>query len=157
MQAAPSAAGGPAAASIFAAATDKKLRLLEEAASGSGLAVAAEVDAGTVLTQLVAPRPGGRVGCMALCASAVRFVPSCDMAVLRCSVCRICFSPAACSRAGGRLLIAATEDGAVRAYKLPLTPEYLAVRLGRVCLLREVLGAALQQAAAARPSTAVRL
>lgn len=54
------AGSGPAAASIFAAATDKKLRLLEETTAGSGLAVAAEVDAGMVLTQLVAPRPGGR-------------------------------------------------------------------------------------------------
>lgn len=48
----------PAAASVFAASLDKKLRLLEESTAGSGLAVAAEVDAGTVITQLVAPGPG---------------------------------------------------------------------------------------------------
>lgn len=35
--------------------------------------------------------------------------------------------PFLCS-AGGRLLFAATEDGAVRSYKLPLTPECQAVR-----------------------------
>ena len=49
----------PAAAAVFAASLDKKLRLLEETTSGSGLAVTAEVDAGTVITQLVAPGPGG--------------------------------------------------------------------------------------------------
>lgn len=43
----------------------------------------------------------------------------------RCTV-RRC-SPAA----GGRLLFAATEDGSVRAYKLPLTPDFHAVR--RLC------------------------
>lgn len=49
----------PAAAAVFAASLDKKLRLLEETTSGSGLAVTTEVDAGTVITQLVAPGPGG--------------------------------------------------------------------------------------------------
>lgn len=42
-----------------------------------------------------------------------------------CSLC-LC-SPAA----GGRLLFAATEDGSVRAYKLPLTPDFHTVR--RLC------------------------
>ncbi|KAL4457327.1 hypothetical protein ABPG75_012192 [Micractinium tetrahymenae] len=76
-------AGGPNA--IFAGAQDKKLRSLEEAVGG-GLAVAAEVDAGAGITQVLAPSPGGR------------------------------------------LLFAATEDGSLRSYKLPLTPECQAVR-----------------------------
>ena len=50
-------AGGPT--TVFTAAADKRLRALEEPAGGGGLAVAAEVDAGGVLTQLVAPGPGG--------------------------------------------------------------------------------------------------
>ena len=50
-----SVAGGPSA--IFTAALDRKLRALEEAVGG-GLQVAAEVDAGAVITQLVAPNPG---------------------------------------------------------------------------------------------------
>lgn len=53
------APGGPAA--IFTAALDKRLRSLEEAAGG-GLAVAADVDAGAVVTQIVAPGPGAREG-----------------------------------------------------------------------------------------------
>ncbi|PRW57644.1 Cilia- and flagella-associated 57 [Chlorella sorokiniana] len=93
-----SAAGaGPAAASVFVASLDKKLRLLEETTAGSGLAVTAEVEAGTVITQLVAPGPGGR------------------------------------------LLFAATEDGSVRAYKLPLTPDFHAVRCGGAPVTRLAL------------------
>lgn len=49
-------AGG--ASSVFTAALDKKIRTLEEPAAGGGLAVAAEVDTGAVLTQIVAPGPG---------------------------------------------------------------------------------------------------
>lgn len=40
------------------------------------------------------------------------------------------------SRAGGRLLFAATNDGAVRSYKLPLTPECQAVRCGAAPVTR---------------------
>jgi len=50
------ASGGPNA--IYTAALDKKLRALEDGAGGS-LTVAQEVDAGAVLTQVVAPSPGG--------------------------------------------------------------------------------------------------
>lgn len=53
------AAGGPAC--IFTSALDRRLRALEEA-PGRGLQVATEVDAGAVLTQLVAPGPGGQWG-----------------------------------------------------------------------------------------------
>lgn len=48
-------AGGPS--TIFAPAADRKLRALEDA-PGGGLAVAAEVDAGAVVTQVLAPGPG---------------------------------------------------------------------------------------------------
>ena len=37
---------------------------------------------------------------------------------------------------GGRLLFAATEEGSVRAYKLPLTPEHQAVRCGLAPITR---------------------
>lgn len=50
--------GGPSA--IFAGAADRKLRCLE-AAAGGALAVAAEVDAGAVVTQVLGPSPGA--GC----------------------------------------------------------------------------------------------
>lgn len=73
---------------VFVAATDRKLRVLEDSASG-GLQLAQEVEAGAVVTKLLAP-----------------------------------------STAGGRLLFAATEDGAVRSYKLPLSAEFQATRCG---------------------------
>lgn len=125
------AGASPAGASIFAASLDKKLRLLEETTSGSGLAVTAEVDVDTVITQLVAPGPGG-AGCC--CKSSHGFlVPAlppctdmhCTLRKLRRLVnLQLCLRPPA----GGRLLFAATEDGSVRAYKLPLTPDFQAVR-----------------------------
>eukprot|EP00887_Chlorella_sp_A99_P007960 scaffold12.g7960.t1 len=86
--AAAAAAAGGWPSAVYAAAADRRLRLLEDSPSG-GLAVSKEVDAGTVLTQLVAPG------------------------------------------AGGRLLFAATEDGAVRTYKLPLgESEFTSARCG---------------------------
>ena len=41
-----------------------------------------------------------------------------------------------CSIAGGRLLFAATEDGCVRTYKLPLTEEHQTARCGQAPVTR---------------------
>lgn len=128
-------AGGPT--TVFMAAADKQLRVLEEPAGGGGLAVATEVDAGAVLTQLVAPGPGGWVGRwlgMGMQQGSLVL----GLASNQASTAHQPPAPPALLPPGGRLLFAATEDGAVRAYRLPLAPgaEHQALRCGTAPITR---------------------
>ena len=114
--------GGPT--TFFVAALDKKLRAVEEAGGsgsgggggggGAGLTVAAEVDVGAVLTQLVAPSPG-EDACVCACAGWDKAREVAGASIYR-AVC-VCPPPA-----GGRLLFAAGDDGCVRSFRLPLVP-----------------------------------
>lgn len=115
----PAGAAPSSAPTIFASATDRMLRTLE--GGSGGLAVTTEVDAGTVLTQLVAPSAGA--------CSTGDWAGTCH-AVQQQGAAPWVKPSAASGPAGGRLLFAATEEGSVRAYRLSLTPEspYTAVR-----------------------------